>query len=163
MRYRRLAHAFLLAAGLAFAAGPALAQGHGRGKHEGKGQDHQDHGHGRGHGKGNERERGGRAYFQNRDREAIVSYYREYRRELPPGLARREQLPPGLERQLRRNGHLPPGLEKRIVWFPPELDRRLGPLPYGYRRCWVGDNVLVVNVRTFAIADVMLNFTAVFR
>lgn len=163
MRYRLLGHALLLAAALAFAGGPAFAQGRGRGKQEGRGQDHHDRGHGREHGRGRGGDHGERRYFQTRDRETIVSYYREYRRELPPGLARREQLPPGLERQLRRNGQLPPGLQRRIVWFPPALDRELGPLPYGYRRCWVGDNLLVVNVRTYAIADVMLNFTVAFH
>jgi len=93
----------------------------------------------------------------------IDAYYRGHRSHLPPGLARREDLPPGLERQLRRNGELPPGLRRRMVWFPRDLDRRLGPLPEGYRRCWVGNNVLVVNVRTFRIADVMLGFSLAVR
>ncbi|HVB33905.1 MAG TPA: hypothetical protein VNJ52_05960 [Patescibacteria group bacterium] len=49
------------------------------------------------------------------------------------------------------------------MWFPADLDRRLPPLPYGYRRCWVGNNVLIVNVRTFAIANVMLGLSFNFR
>jgi Ni/Co efflux regulator RcnB len=160
MRNRCLAIVLVSVAALAISAAPALAQGRGRGHEED--EQHQDHGHGRGrdHGRGQEHER---AYFGQHDRDEIASYYRDHRSELPPGLARREELPPGLERYLRRNGQLPPGLQKRVVWFPADLDRRLGPLPYGYRRCWVGNNVLVVNPRTFSILDVSLNFSFVAR
>lgn len=137
---------------------PAFAQGHGRG-HENN--DRQEHGeHGRGHQQHRDN-RGHRDYFIDNDRDMIVSYYRNHQSYLPPGLARREELPPGLERHLQRDGELPPGLRKRIVWFPPELDRQLGPLPEGYRRCWVGNDALIVNVQTFAISDVMLGFSLV--
>ena len=141
----------------------------GRGKDHGRGHE-KDHGrdHGkafvseRGHSTGHEayrhddrREGQYRYWHGDRDRGIIVSYYREHPRGLPPGLAKREDLPPGLERQLRRNGRLPYGLQKRVVWFPRDLDERLGPVPYGYRRCWVGGNVLVVNPKTFAILEIV--------
>lgn len=131
---------------------PAFAQGRGRGRGNGRGNEGN---HSEEHGRGHEREH---RTFTEHDRQVIVSYYRAHRSNLPPGLARRETLPPGLQKQLRRNGHLPPGLQKRIVWFPVALSRQLPPLPAGYRRCWVGDNVLAVNVRTFGILDVSLNF-----
>lgn len=143
-----------LAAMLTISVAPAFAQGRGRGRgHEGD----QGEEHGRGHERASERER--RPLFTEHDRGVVASYYRYHRSELPPGLARREALPPGLQKYLRRNGHLPPGLQKRIVWFPADLDRQLPPVPSGYRRCWVGDNVVIVNPRTFAIFDVSLNFT----
>lgn len=171
MRNRLFSTVLLLSGALAISAAPALAQGRGwsdHGKHQGKAE-HRDHGRGhkkdhgrhfvgeRDHGRHEARrkDRRYRYWHGDRDRGIIVSYYRVHRRDLPPGLAKRGALPPGLQRQLRRNGHLPPGLEKRVVWFPRDLDRRLGPVPYGYRRCWVGGNVLVVNPKTFAILEIV--------
>jgi hypothetical protein len=40
-------------------------------------------------------------------------WYHDRGRNLPPGLAKRDQLPPGLERQLRVRGTLPPGSARR--------------------------------------------------
>lgn len=149
----------LLSGAVALSILPALAQGRGQGQgQQGRGRDHaeeQSHGHQR---KNRKTDRD-RLRFGNRDRGIIAAYYREHRRDLPPGLAKREHLPPGLERQLERNGRLPPGLQKRAVWFPSKLDRRLGPLPTGYGRCWVGSNVLIVNRKTFAILDIIRDVT----
>lgn len=101
--------------------------------------------------------------FRSEDHRAIYDYYRAYPSHLPPGLAKRNgRLPPGLEKQLYRNGHLPPGTERVIVAFPPELDRRLPPLPVGYCRGFIGDRVviydpkrqLIVDALEFAIAEV---------
>lgn len=179
MRNRLFGTVLLLSGALAISVAPAFAQGRGWGqeKHEDKdhrdhgrghgnhGRDHEDHGHGhayvseRGHGgdhDGYRREdRRYRYWGGDRDREIVVSYYREHPRGLPPGLAKRESLPPGLQRQLRVNGHLPPGLQARVVWFPRDLDERLGPVPFGYRRCWIGGNVMVVNPKTFAILEIV--------
>jgi hypothetical protein len=159
MRNRLLHRLLLLSGAVALSCMPALAQGRGNGKSHGEkhwqGRGN-DHGHGHGHGNRHKRDR---LRFRDHDRDVIVGYYRDYYREhgnrLPHGLAKRRRLPPGLERQLRRNGHLPPGLQKRVVWFPARLDRRLGPLPYGYARCWVGANVLIVNRKTFAVLDII--------
>lgn len=137
---------------------PAFAQGRGGGHGNDAGEEHY-RGHGRNSDHRHSHERHNRAAFGEHDSEAIVAYYRDHRSRLPRGLAKREELPPGLERQLRRNGRLPPGLQKRVVWFPADLDRRLGPLPDGYRRCWVGGDVLIVNPRTFRIFDVMVGFS----
>jgi hypothetical protein len=183
MRNRLFGTVLLLSGALAISVAPALAQGRGWGqeKHQGKEADHRDHGrdhadhgrdhedHGRDHGQAfvSERNHGGdhdgyrredrryRYWGGDRDREMVVNYYREHPRGLPPGLAKRESLPPGLQRQLRVNGHLPPGLQARVVWFPRDLDERLGPVPYGYRRCWIGGNVMVVNPKTFAILEIV--------
>ncbi len=163
MRNRLFRMLLLLSGAVALSFTPALAQGRGHGQNNEK-KDHkeerwQEREHGRGHGRNHHEDHRDRLRFHNGARGEIVSYYRAYYREhrhhLPPGLARRGHLPPGLARQLRRNGRLPYGLRKRIVWFPAQLDRRLGPLPYGYRRCWVADNVLIVNRKTFAILDII--------
>jgi hypothetical protein len=94
--------------------------------------------------------------FAPRDREIIATYYTQSVSSLPPGLAkRRGALPPGLEKQLRRNGTLPPGLQKQIQPFPADLDRRLTPLPAGYRRVIVGTNIIVYRSTTQKILDVI--------
>jgi hypothetical protein len=163
MRIRLLGTALLLSGALAIPATPVFAQGRGRGAQERYQGQKKDKKRGHEHAREREHERDrnhhrhhrDRRYFRDRDRGVIVSYYRQRRSHLPPGLARRGSLPPGLQRQLVRNGHLPYGLQKRIVWFPRDLDRRLGPLPYGYRRCWVGNNVLIVNPKTFAIVEII--------
>jgi len=77
--------------------------------------------------------------------------------QLPPGLAKRGGLPPGLAKQLRKNGTLPPGLEKRITAFPPELSRRLGPLPAGCGcdRVFFDGKALIVTRAAGAILDLV--------
>lgn len=88
--------------------------------------------------------------FSDRDRDYIHSYYR---RHLPPGLAKREQLPPGLRKQLVRRGTLPPGLQSQRL--PMELDRQLSSLPSGYVRLRVASDVLLLDERTRVIFDVI--------
>lgn len=94
--------------------------------------------------------------FAPRDREIITTYYTQRASSLPPGLAKRQgALPPGLEKQLQKNGTLPPGLQKQMRPVPAELDRRLTPLPAGYRRGIVGTNVVVYRSTTQTILDVI--------
>ncbi|MFA7594508.1 MAG: hypothetical protein WCY26_12285 [Thiohalobacteraceae bacterium] len=88
--------------------------------------------------------------FNDRDRDEI---HRWYRRNLPPGLAKRETLPPGLRKQLHRKGTLPPGLETRRL--DRELEMRLSPLPRGYSRLRIGTDIVLVDDRTRVILDVI--------
>jgi hypothetical protein len=74
---------------------------------------------------------------------------------LPPGLAKREELPPGLERHLERNGTLPPGLQKRIQPLPRTLEIKLPKLPEGIRRVIVVGAVILLDVRTSKIIDII--------
>jgi hypothetical protein len=74
---------------------------------------------------------------------------------LPPGLARKEQLPPGLQRQLIKNGRLPPGLEQKLHPIPVALESRLPVMREGYVRVVVGGNVLVMEVSTKTIVDIL--------
>ena len=86
--------------------------------------------------------------FRVRDRDVITVYYTKH-----PGARHNGRLPPGLEKQLERNGTLPPGLRARFRPFPLALERDLGPLPYGYRRGFVDDYVVVYKKGTYVIAD----------
>jgi len=77
---------------------------------------------------------------------------------LPPGLAKRDRLPPGLEKQLVERGRLPPGLEKRTL--PDDLRSRLGSFDDGTEPQIVGDDVLLVDVATGVILDILRGVAA---
>lgn len=102
----------------------------------------------------------GRSDTGSRDDEVrIIRAYFANTAQLPPGLAKREKLSPGLEKQLRRNGTLPPGLQKKTTPLPAELERQLPALPSGHARVLVSDRVLVVEIRTQRIVDVLFVLT----
>ena len=128
------------------------------------------HGHGKGKGKNKKQQEmvddndDGRSYagarvrivFGSRDRDIIRDYYHDSYSNLPPGLAKRGgNLPPGLQKHLERDGTLPPGLQKRVQPFPYELERRLPPLPEGYRRVTLGVDILILDRRTQRIMDIV--------
>jgi hypothetical protein len=128
---------------------PAFSQGNGHGNGKAKGHDKKD--------KNDDGDHGDARYqFQSRDREVVTTYYTKHGKGLPPGLAKRNgDLPPGLEKQLQRNGSLPPGLEKKMQPCPVEISRQLPPLPPDYRRSVIGASIVVFNVRTNIVVDVM--------
>jgi hypothetical protein len=95
--------------------------------------------------------------FTTRDRSIVTDYFSINRASLPPGLAKRDRLPPGLERQLITRGTLPPGLQRYSAPLPLEINRRLTPLPSGYRRLVVGDDIVVVQTKSGVIYDVIRN------
>jgi len=65
-----------------------------------------------------------------------------------------EALPPGIRRRLERGKPLPPGIAKRTA--PPELRSHLH-LPDGYEIIEVGLDVLLVEVATDIIHDVLMD------
>ena len=94
--------------------------------------------------------------FAEHDRIVIRDYYRHPSSGasgLPPGLAKKQQLPPGLQKQVREKGTLPPGLQKRLL--PGELEGRLSRLPPGYERVIVGADVVIVEIATRIIVDIL--------
>lgn len=94
--------------------------------------------------------------FVEHDKVVIRDYFRgasSGASGLPPGLAKRQQLPPGLQKQIREKGSLPPGLQKRVL--PGELEGRLTRLPPGYERVIVGADVLLVEIATRVIVDIL--------
>lgn len=88
--------------------------------------------------------------FSHRDRMLIRDYYR---RNLPPGLAKKGRLPPGLEKQLYERGTLPPGLSGRSL--PHELEQRLSRLPDRYARIRLGMDVVLLDRNTRIIVDLI--------
>jgi hypothetical protein len=84
--------------------------------------------------------------FSSGDVHAIHDYYRADPRPLPPGL----------QKKLARGGTLPPGWRKKLAPFPPDLDRRLGPVRCeDCRRGIVEGHAVIYNHRTMAIIDVV--------
>ena len=110
----------------------------------------QEHGHGHGH---HDDDRG---WYSQHDRDGMHRWYHDHeqRRDLPPGLAKRDQLPPGLERQLVVRGELPPGLRKRIEPCPPELLRELPPPPRDCEHVVIGGHIVLLNRRTNIVVDI---------
>jgi hypothetical protein len=82
--------------------------------------------------------------FSLRDRQSIRQCFSSTS-NLPPGLAKRDQLPPGLERQVRRNGTLPPGLQKRVQPLPDVCSSGLPRLPVDWSRVVLGRRVLLLD------------------
>ena len=73
-------------------------------------------------------------------------------RQMPPGLAKRDELPPGLARQLTERGTLPPGLAKRDL--PADLAGKL-PRRGKTSRVIVDDDVVLIDNATERVLDVI--------
>lgn len=74
-------------------------------------------------------------------------------KQMPPGLAKKEELPKGLAQHLERHGTLPPGLAKRNL--PGDLDARLPPTGPGQERVIVDNDVVLVQRTTGRILDII--------
>jgi hypothetical protein len=90
--------------------------------------------------------------ISSRDRSVIENYYvksvKAKKKGLPPGLAKRGgKLPPGLAKRDK----LPPGLSSEPL--PVELERQLTPLPSGYVRVRVGQDIVLMDGRTRVVFD----------
>lgn len=140
----------------AAAAGPAYGQGRGQGQSraraEERGKERKEARMERDdHGRGEHRRIEYREFLPGH-RARVIRWYRD-RRNLPPGLAKRDTLPPGLMKQLRRKGHLPPGLERQMVAFPPTLVDLLPPVIPGCERAFIGNVAIMWNPRTRVVFD----------
>ncbi len=86
--------------------------------------------------------------FSLGDRERIQVYYAS---NPTPGL---EALPPGIRKNLTRGKPMPPGIAKR---FPPDALRSSLSVPLRYHVIEVGWDVLLVEVATGIIHDVLMD------
>ena len=68
------------------------------------------------------------------------------------------RLPRGLQKKLARGGQLPPGWQRRVRPVPVVIDRRLGPLPYGYRRGLYDGAYVVYDSRRGLLVDFFVSF-----
>lgn len=102
----------------------------------------------------------GRVAVFDADQERLIrEWFRSgyNQRDLPPGLSRRRALPPGLARHIEKNGTLPRGLERRIEPLPRDLQDRLPRLDAGFERVILGGDVLLIEIGTSRILDLLKN------
>lgn len=97
--------------------------------------------------------------FDRRDRELIYSYFggQRYQTKCPPGLAKKNShcLPPGQYKKWHRGQTLSKGV--RYYQLPRELRREL-PRPHdGYRYVRVDNDVLLIELATNVVVDVIEN------
>jgi hypothetical protein len=110
---------------------------------------------------------GVRAAFEELERQMIYKYFGEHRsyvyededddeKEYDGDKGKKHKkkgLPPGIAKKLERGGTLPPGIAKQFL--PDDLERQLPPAPHGYERRIVNHDVLLVEIDTGKIADII--------
>ena len=90
--------------------------------------------------------------FSNGELSVIRAYYEQHavtERKKKDG----RSLPPGIAKNLNRGKSLPPGIAKQAL--PGELLRQLPPVHDGFERVVVDGKVLLVEVATQVIHDVL--------
>jgi len=84
----------------------------------------------------------------------IRDYYKDREVRSPgKGKGKNKGLPPGIAKNLERGKPLPPGIAKRAL--PGDLERRLPRLPEGYERILVDGRVLLIEVATRVVRDIL--------
>lgn len=131
----------LIAAALA-CAGPAAAD-----KKDKGGESHSAAAHAPGHSKGQKK-------FSSGEREEIDRYYASHsdaRKQLPPGLAKKNKLPPGWQKKLAPGQRIPDDVWSHRVDLPKEIR---GAEEKGVIRVRIDDRVVKVAERTREVLDV---------
>jgi hypothetical protein len=85
----------------------------------------------------------------------IEKYYAQHDGDVGKGQKKQKSkpLPPGIARNLERGKPLPPGIAKQQL--PGDLSRQLPPVRDGYERVVVDGRVLLVEIATQVIHDVL--------
>lgn len=143
--------AALLAAGSALAAPPPWAGGGDKGHGpEKKARHDDDHG---GHGKGSGKKPKQGAYFDDRNRDAVHTYYAKGK-HCPPGLAKKNNgcMPPG---QAKKQWHVGQPLPSTVVYHPVprQIVVSLPPVPVGHKYVEVAGDILLVAVGSMMVVD----------
>lgn len=138
MKRRSSPHSLIVSAVLlllgALTASPALAQSNGKGKAKGSGAPAAGVSVG--------------VVFSTAERSRIVDFYQTH------PVSGAKSLPPGIRKNLARGKPLPPGIAKQVL--PEDLEHAL-PVRDGYHRVVVGLDVLLVEVATGIIHDVLMD------
>ena len=97
----------------------------------------------------------GQIKFSDLEIAAIRAYYRD--QGMPANDRKKgkqnKSLPPGIARNLQRGKPLPPGIAKRAL--PAGLAKVLPAAPKGYERVVVAGKILLVEVATQVIHDIL--------
>jgi Ni/Co efflux regulator RcnB len=156
-----------LAIASAFIAAPAFAQGqgHGKDKHEEKAERKADK-----HAEKAERKAEKRAekrhreeikhgaYFNDQQRTYVREYYTQQygnARRCPPGLAKKNNgcMPPGQAKKWDVGQRIPAGVQ--VYSVPQPVIVHLPPAPYGYRYVRLGGDIVLVQVQSNLIVDII--------
>lgn len=85
--------------------------------------------------------------------DVVISLVNDWYRANPQTLASYSALPPGIAMNLARGKPLPPGIAKRML--PTGLQASLPAPPTGYGRFIVGDDLVLLELSSGLIADVV--------
>jgi Ni/Co efflux regulator RcnB len=166
-----------LAIASAFIAAPAFAQGQGHGggkdkheekaekkagKHAEKAQKHANKAEHKAEKRAEKRHREEikhGAYFNDQQRTYVREYYTQHyggnARRCPPGLAKKNNgcMPPGQARKWDVGQRIPSGVT--VYSVPQPVIVHLPPAPYGYRYVRLGGDIVLVQIQTNLIVDII--------
>ena len=93
--------------------------------------------------------------FSDGEISIIQAWYRDHGSVAGSGKGKKagKGLPPGIAKNLQRGKPLPPGIAKQVL--PSGLVAQLPPPPKGYERIEVAGKVLLVEIATQVIHDVL--------
>ncbi len=91
--------------------------------------------------------------FSSSEATTIRAYFSDQRMQGSKKDKGLKSLPPGIEKNLARGKSLPPGIAKQVL--PAGLLKLLPPAPKGYERILVSGKVLLVEIATQVIHDVL--------
>jgi hypothetical protein len=95
--------------------------------------------------------------FSDKEISSIRAYYRDnsadYSSQSKNKGKGRKSLPPGIAKNLQRGKPLPPGIAKQVL--PSGLIGLLPPPPHGFERVAIDGKVLLVEIATQVIHDVL--------
>ncbi len=69
------------------------------------------------------------------------------------GRNKNKGMPPGLARQIKKHGQLPPGLEKKRL--PRHIEAKLPPVRKGTERLVAGNDVVLMDIVTGVVLDII--------
>ena len=98
------------------------------------------------------------AVFSEVERQIIAEYFHKHGHssgKKGKGKGKPRGLPPGIAKNLQRGKPLPPGIAKQH--FPGGLIDLLPPAPRGFERIIVGGKIILVEVATQIIHDVLID------
>jgi len=92
--------------------------------------------------------------FSDGEISTIRAYYRDHSvAQRGKGKKGAKGLPPGIAKNLQRGKPLPPGIAKQVL--PTSLIALLPPAPHGFERIEIAGKVLLVEIATQVIHDVL--------
>jgi len=93
--------------------------------------------------------------FSSKEISVIHDFFLDYHVDKKGGKKGSKPLPPGIAKNLARGKPLPPGIAKRAL--PNDLLVRLPPAADGYERVIVAGKILLVEIATQVVHDILVD------